>query len=188
MNSEHKYKDKDKYKDNDKDKDATRITVLFFRNPYDSSISRIMVDTSSWSTFSAMSQTKNFFPSEYEMNMNWRGTWSDHFFCHWPPPVPRGGGGQICFTQQNFSLPFASFPPSPSPPSSISCFLLLLLLLRLLLLLLVRLLFHTLQLKYCYFLYRKNPRWILRDGWLGFGTAWIPKHCYSIPKLSQNVV
>ena len=47
MNSEHKYKDKDKYKDNDKDKDATRITVLFFRNPYDSSISRIMVDTSS---------------------------------------------------------------------------------------------------------------------------------------------
>ena len=44
MNKEHKYKDKDEYKDNDKDKDAERITnsVLYFRNPDDSSISSLM--------------------------------------------------------------------------------------------------------------------------------------------------
>ena len=51
MNREHKYKDKDEYKDNDKDKDAERITeslnsVLYFRNPEDSSIPSLMVDTS----------------------------------------------------------------------------------------------------------------------------------------------
>ena len=48
MNKEHKYKDKDEYKDNDKDRDTERITeslnsVLYFRNPEDSSIPSLMV-------------------------------------------------------------------------------------------------------------------------------------------------
>ena len=47
MNKEHKYKNKDEYKENDKDKDLKRInnSVLYFRNPDDSSIPSLMVDT-----------------------------------------------------------------------------------------------------------------------------------------------
>ena len=54
MNREHKYKDKDEYKDNEKDKDARRITdsltvcYIYFQNPDDSNIPRMMVDTSAW--------------------------------------------------------------------------------------------------------------------------------------------
>ena len=97
--------------------------MLYFRNPDDSSIPRMMVDTSPWSTSLALSApsapsapqpllplarcqthlTQNKISSGN--NLKWRENWSDHFSDYMTPPpfLVRGEGGSKIFAQIFFS-------------------------------------------------------------------------------------
>ena len=96
--------------------------MLYFRNPDDSSIPRMMVDTSPWSTSSvplapsAPSAPQPLLPlarcqthlTQNKIssgnNLKWRENWSDHFSDYMTPPfLVRGEGGSKIFAQIFFS-------------------------------------------------------------------------------------